>query len=91
MKPLRNNILVKRSELATESAGGIILTTDSQEAPNEGEVLACGNGIYQDGSLLPMEVSVGDTVLFPAFAGTEVKNGSETVLIMADTDVLAVI
>jgi chaperonin GroES len=91
MKPLRNNILVKRAELATKSAGGIILTNESQEAPNEGEVLACGKGVYQDGTLLPMEVSVGDTILFPAFAGTEVKNGSEMVLIMADTDVLAVL
>ena len=91
MKPLRNNIIVKRSELAKKSAGGIILTNETQEAPNEGEVLACGKGLYQDGTLLPMEVSVGDIVLFPAFAGTEVKNEGESVLIMPDTDVLAVI
>tara|TARA_R110002110_G_scaffold116960_2_gene289038 strand:+ start:224 stop:499 length:276 start_codon:yes stop_codon:yes gene_type:complete len=91
MKPLRNNIIVQRTEISNKSAGGIILTNESQEAPNEGTVLACGKGLYQDGSLIPMEVSVGDTVLFPAFAGTEIQNNDEKVLIMPDTDVLAVV
>tara|TARA_R110002051_G_C8529919_1_gene469420 strand:- start:327 stop:602 length:276 start_codon:yes stop_codon:yes gene_type:complete len=91
MNPLRNNIIVKRAELAKKSAGGIILTTESQDIPNEGEVLACGKGLYQDGTLLPMEVSVGDIILFPAFAGVEVKSDGEAVIIMPDTDVLAIL
>ena len=91
MKPLRNNIIVKRAEMAKESAGGIILTTDSQEKPNEGEVVATGKGLYQDGKLIPMEVSPGDMVLFPPFAGTEISLDGETVLILADTEVLAIL
>ena len=91
MKPLRNNIIVKRTELAMESAGGIILTHEVHEAPTEGTVLSCGKGLYQDGKLLPMEVEVGDIVLFPQFAGTEVEDDGVKVLIMPDTDVMAIV
>ncbi|MCB1081906.1 MAG: co-chaperone GroES [Chlamydiia bacterium] len=90
-KPLGNRILVKRSE-AESSKGGIFLPDSAQEKPRQGEVLAVGPGkLGKDGAIKPMELSVGDRVLFSNFAGTEVKGMDEEVLIMSEDDVLAVI
>lgn len=91
-KPLGNRILVKRSE-AEATKGGILLPNSAQEKPRQGEVLAVGPGKFgKDGAIKPMELKVGDRVLFSSFAGTEVKAGDEEkVLIMSEDDVLAVI
>ncbi len=91
-KPLGNRILVKRSE-AELSKGGILLPDSAQEKPKQGEVLAVGPGkAKKDGSTEPMELKMGDRVLFGGFAGTEVKaDGDEEFLIMSEDDVLAVV
>ena len=90
MRPLRNNIIIKRLEAETKSAGGIILTEQAQEVPTEGVVVEVGNGILEGGERVPLEVKVGDVVLFPAFVGKEIDVEGESFLIMVDTEVLAV-
>ncbi len=93
VKPLGNRILVKRSEAKT-TKGGIILPDSAQEKPKQGEVVAVGPGKYdEDGELQPMNVRVGDTVLFTSYAGTEVKAEELGVeyLIMSEEDVLGVL
>ncbi|MDN3509675.1 MAG: co-chaperone GroES [Candidatus Neptunochlamydia sp.] len=91
-KPLANRVLIKRSE-AQVSKGGILLPDSAQEKPKQGEVLAVGPGkMGKDGVVKPMELKMGDQVLFGGFAETEVK-GDEDVefLILSEEDVLAVI
>lgn len=91
-KPLGSRILVKRAEAAL-SKGGILLPDSAQEKPKQGEVLAVGPGKPgKDGSIKPMELKMGDRVLFGGFAGTEVKaDENEEFLILSEEDVLAVI
>lgn len=93
VKPLGNRVLVKRSE-SKKTKGGIILPDTAKEKPKQGEVVAVGPGkIEEDGSLVPMNVRVGDVVLFSAYAGTEVKSESqeEEYLIMSEDDILGVL
>ena len=92
IKPLGNRILVKRAE-ATISHGGILLPDSAQEKPKQGEVLAVGPGKMDDqGTITPMDVKIGDRILFSAFAGTEAQSDDEAeYLIMSEEDVLAVI
>lgn len=92
VKPLGNRILVKRTE-PEASKGGILLPDSAQEKPRQGKVLAVGPGkLGKDGAIKPMELSVGDRVLFSNFAGNEVKGAEEEeILIMSEEDVLAVI
>lgn len=92
-KPLGNRILVKRAEAQT-TKGGIFLPDSAQEKPKQGEVVAVGLGkIDDDGKNVPMEVQVGDRVLFSSYAGTEVKVEADEpeYLVMSEEDVLAVI
>lgn len=91
-KPLGNRILVKRSE-AQVSKGGILLPDSAQEKPKQGEVLAVGPGkMGKDGVVKPIELKMGDQVLFGGFAGTEVKGDEDAeFLILSEEDVLAVI
>ncbi|MCI5051725.1 MAG: co-chaperone GroES [Simkaniaceae bacterium] len=92
VKPLGNRILVKRAE-AEKTKGGIFLPESSKEKPKKGEVIAAGPGKANDkGILEPMQVKVGDQVLFTSYAGTEVKAQDECeYLIMSEEDVLAVV
>ena len=93
IKPLGNRVLVKRSKAQT-SKGGILLPETAQEKPKQGEVVAAGPGKFDDaGNLLPMNVRVGDVVLFGAYAGTEVKTDDRDVeyLIMAEDDILGIL
>lgn len=92
IKPLGNRILVKRSE-AQVSQGGILLPDSAQEKPKQGEVLATGPGKMDDnGTVTPIDLKVGDQVLFGAFAGTEVEaSDEEGFLVMSEDDVLAVV
>jgi len=91
LRPLQDRIVVKRLEGETQTKGGIIIPDTAKEKPIEGKVIAVGNGkILKDGKARPLEVKVGDTVLFGKYSGTEVKiDGVEHVLIRED-DVLAV-
>lgn len=92
IRPLQDRVLVRRAEEEAKSAGGIILTGSAQEKPSEGEVVAVGNGKkLESGSTLPMDVKVGDKVLFGKYSGSEVKAGDETLLMMSEEDIMGII
>ncbi len=92
IKPLHDRVLVRRSEEETKTAGGIIIPDTAKEKPMQAEVLAIGSGTRDDaGRLVPMDVSVGDTVLFTKWAGTEVKIDGEELLIMKESDIIAIV
>lgn len=92
IRPLQDRVLVRRAEEETKTAGGIILTGSAQEKPSQGEVVAVGNGKKLDnGSTLPMDVKVGDKVLFGKYSGSEVKVGDETLLMMREEDIMGII
>jgi len=93
IKPLGNRVLIKRSKKET-TKGGILLPDSAQEKPKEGKVVSVGPGkINDNGSIEPMNVSIGDTVLFSSYAGTEVKDQSDEdeYLIMSEDDILGVL
>ena len=92
VKPLRENVLIKRVEEENKSAGGIILPDTAKEKPSEGVVVAVGQGrVTPDGKVLPMNVKVGDTVLFAKWTGTDIKVNGEPHLIVKEGDILAII
>ncbi len=92
IRPLHDRVLVRRMEEERKSAGGIIIPDNATEKPNQGEIIAAGNGrITDSGDVRAMDVKVGDKVLFGQYAGTEVKVDSETLLMMKEEDILAVI
>ena len=91
-RPLGDRVLVRRVEEATKTAGGIIIPDTATEKPQEGEVLAVGNGaIGDDNERVPLDVKAGDKVLFGKWGGTEVKIDGEDLLIMKESDVMGVI
>ncbi len=92
IRPLGDRIVVRRLEEETKTAGGIYIPDSATEKPSEGEVLAVGNGrTANNGDLIAMEVKSGDKVIFGKYSGSEVKVGDETLLIMREEDVLAVV
>jgi chaperonin GroES len=92
VRPLHDRVLVRRMEEETTSAGGIVLPGSAAEKPNTGEVLAVGNGkILENGNVRPMDVKVGDKVLFGQYGGTAVKVDGEELLMMREEDIQAVI
>jgi chaperonin GroES len=91
-RPLHDRVVVKRVEQEEKSAGGIIIPDTAKEKPMQGEVLAVGPGAKaEDGSLTPMDVQVGDTVLFGKWSGTEVTIDGQEVLIMKESDIMGVL
>ena len=92
LRPLGDRVLVRRVEEATKTAGGIIIPDTATEKPQEGEVLAVGNGaIGDDNERVPLDVKAGDKILFGKWGGTEVKIDGEDLLIMKESDVMGVI
>ena len=92
IKPLHDRIILKRLEEEEKTKGGIIIPDTAKEKPIEGKVIAVGDGkVKEDGTKLPMELKVGDRVLFAKYAGTEVKIDGEEHLMMKEDDVLAII
>jgi len=92
IRPLHDRVLVRRNEEEATSAGGIILADSAKEKPMEGEIVAAGKGKkLEDGTVLPMDVAVGDKVLFGKYAGTEIKVDGEELLVMKEDDVIAVV
>lgn len=92
LRPLSDRILVERVEEDEKTKGGIIIPDTAKEKPAEGKVVATGNGrMGEDGKLLPMDVKVGDRVLFSKYGGTEVKIEGVDYLIMRQDDVLGVV
>lgn len=90
VRPLHDRVLVKRLPQEEKSTGGIILPDTAQEKPMEGEIVAVGNGMVSDGKVIPLEVKVGNKILFAKWGGTEVKLEGEEYLIMKESDILAV-
>jgi len=91
-RPLHDRILVRRIEDATKTAGGIIIPDTAKEKPIQGEVIAAGPGARDDsGKLIPLDLKIGDRVLFAKWSGTEVKINGEDLLIMKESDVLGII
>ena len=92
LRPLGDRLIIRRALAEEKTAGGIILPGSAQDKPKEGKVVAAGNGrILEDGKIAPMNVGVGDNVLFSSYAGTEVKVSGEDYLIMNESDILAII
>ncbi|MSN24859.1 MAG: co-chaperone GroES [Geobacter sp.] len=92
LRPLQDRIIVKRVEEETKTAGGLFIPETAKEKPQRGEIVAVGNGKKtEDGKVLPLDVKVGDTVLFGKYAGTEIKVDGEEYLMMREDDLLAVV
>ena len=92
IRPLHDRIIVKRLEEERTSAGGIIIPDTATEKPIQGKVVAVGKGkILEDGSVRPLDVKVGDKILFGKYGGTEVKVDGDELLVMREEDVMAVI
>ena len=88
--PLGERIVIKPIEQEQTTRGGIFLPDTAKEKPQEGEVIAVGPGrTADDGNRIPMELNVGDRVIYSKFAGTEYKDGEDEYLIMRESDVLA--
>ncbi len=92
MRPLQDRVIVKRLEEEEKTKGGIIIPDSAKEKPQEGKVIAVGKGkMTEDGKLIPLDVKVGDRILFGKYSGTEVKIDGEEHLIMREEDILGII
>jgi chaperonin GroES len=92
LKPLGGRVIVEPIEQEDMTAGGIILPETAKEKPQEGKILAAGPGDRdEDGERIPMEVQIGDKVLYAKYSGTEVKMDGKKLLILRESDILAVI
>ena len=92
VRPLHDRLLVKRIEEKETVKGGIIIPDTAKEKPQEGEVIAVGNGkILDNGTKVPLDVKVGDKILFGKYSGTDIKIDNEEYLILREDEVLAII
>ena len=92
IRPLHDRVLVRREEEETKTAGGIVLPGSAAEKPSRGEVIAVGNGkITESGDVRPLDVKAGDKVIFGQYAGNTVKVDGEELLIMSESEILAVV
>jgi chaperonin GroES len=92
LRPLHDRVIVKRSEEERTSPGGIVIPDTATEKPIRGEVLAVGRGkILENGESRPLDVKVGDKILFGKYSGTEVKVDGQDLLVMREEDIMAVI
>jgi len=90
-RPLHDRVLVRRVEAEEKTAGGIIIPDTAKEKPQEGEVVAVGEGARdEDGERIAMDVKPGDKILFGKWSGTEVKVGGEDLIIMKESDILGI-
>ena len=91
-RPLHDRVLVRRIEEDQKTAGGIIIPDTAKEKPQQGEVVAVGNGARgDDNEIVPLDVKAGDKILFGKWSGSEVKIGAEDLLIMKESDILGII
>ena len=92
IKPLEDRIVVKTLEAETTTASGLVIPDSAKEKPQEGEVLAVGPGRVDDnGNRVPLDVAVGDKVIYSKYGGTEVKYAGEEFLILSARDILAIV
>jgi chaperonin GroES len=90
--PLHDRVVVRRTEEERLSTGGIVIPDSATEKPVQGEVLAVGKGkVLENGEMRPLDVKVGDRILFGKYSGTEVKLSGEEVLVMREDDIMGVI
>ena len=92
LKPLGERVILKLVEAEEKTEGGIVLPDTAKEKPQRGEVVAVGSAkLIENGNKVPLEVNTGDKVFFSRYAGTEVKDGEETFLIVNERDILAIV
>jgi chaperonin GroES len=92
VRPLHDRLIVRRIEEKERAKGGIIIPDTAKEKPQEGEVLAVGNGkLLENGTKIPLDVKVGNKILFGKYTGTDIKIDGEEVLILREDEVLAVL
>jgi chaperonin GroES len=92
LQPLEDRLVVRPSEADETTASGLVIPDTAKEKPQQGEVLAVGPGRRSDsGELIPVDVAVGDTVVYSKYGGTEISNGGEDLLILQARDVLATV
>ena len=92
IRPLHDRAVIRRTEEQRTSPGGIVIPDSATEKPIRGEVVAVGKGkILENGDIRPMDINVGDRVLFGKYSGTEVKINGEDLLVMREDDIMAVI
>ena len=92
LKPLGDRLVVEPKEKEETTASGLVLPETAKEKPQQGDVVAAGPGLRDDdGKRVQMDVAVGDTVLYAKYAGTEIKLGGKKLLILKETDVLAIV
>ena len=90
-RPLHDRVLVRRIDAEEKTSGGIIIPDTAKEKPQQGEIIAVGPGRFEKDKRVPMDVKVGDKVLYGKYSGTEVTIDGEQLLILRESDVLAVI
>lgn len=91
IRPLHDRVLVKRIKEEEKTAGGIIIPETAKEKPTKGEIIAVGNGFRNDsGEIVPLEVKKGDIVLFAKWGGTEIKINGEELVVMKESDIIAI-
>ena len=92
LRPLHDRVIVERQEQETKTASGIVLPEAAAEKPDMGKEIAVGNGkILEDGKVRPLDVKVGDTILFGKYSGQTVKVDGKEVLVMREDDIMAVV
>ncbi len=92
IRPLHDRVVVRRLEEERTSLGGIVIPETAAEKPSKGEIIAVGNGkILENGTVRPLDVKVGDKVLFGKYSGTEVKLDGQEVVVMREEDIMAVL
>jgi chaperonin GroES len=91
IKPLGDRVVVEPKNESEEKIGSIIVPDTAKEKPQEGKIIAVGQGKYEDGKLVPLEVKVGDTVLYGKYSGTEIKQSGKDYLIIRESDILGVL
>ena len=92
IRPLHDRLVVRRKEEERTTASGIVIPDSATEKPAQGEVVAAGNGkILENGDVRPMDVKIGDTVMFGKYSGTEVKIDGEDLLVMREEDIMGVL
>ncbi len=91
VNPLSDRVVIKAMEESEQMRGGLYIPDTAKEKPQQGEIIAVGPGKYEDGKLVPMGVKVGDKVLYGKYSGTEVTIDGDQLLILRESDVLAVI
>jgi len=92
IRPLHDRVVVKRVEEERKSAGGIVIPDNAAEKPDQGEVIAVGNGkILEDGKVRPLDVKVGDRILFGKYSGSTVKIEGQEYLVMREDDIMGIV